>query len=77
MSVNVGPTLKSSELTHHISLEDALGTKYGLILSPDGKAIERRPKANSQYVPFTQNDWSGGRGLKNATDDRSRFAPDA
>lgn len=72
MSVDVSPTNKVN--THHISLEDASNVKYGLVLSPNGNAITRRPRANSQYVPFTQNDWSGGRGLKNATDDRSRFA---
>jgi hypothetical protein len=69
---DVSPTNKIN--THHISLQDPAGMKYGLILSPNGNAIERRPKGNSQHVPFTQNDWSGGRGLKVATDDRSRFA---
>jgi hypothetical protein len=69
---DVSPTNKVN--SHHVSLQDQAGTKYGLILSPNGNAIERRPKANSQHVPFTQNDWSGGRGLKVATDDRSRFA---
>jgi len=70
----VDPTSKT--YAHHITLEpaDGSGTRYGLVLSPNGNAIQRRPKQNSQYVPFTQNDWSGGRGLKLATDDRSRFA---
>lgn len=74
MAIDVSPLSKSP--THHISLKpaDGTGTEYGLILTPNGNAIQRRPKTTSQYVPFTQNDWSGGRGLKNATDDRSRFA---
>jgi hypothetical protein len=71
MTVDVSPTTKTP--THHISLENG-STKYGLILTPNANAIQRRPKATSSYVPFTQNDWSGGRGLRNATDDRSRFA---
>jgi hypothetical protein len=74
MTVDVSPLNKNS--THHISLApaDGSGTKYGLILTPNGNAIERRPKVGSTHTPFTQNDWSGGRGLKFATDDRSRFA---
>lgn len=72
MTPNVRPTNKQN--THHISLEDEAGTIYGLILSPDGRSINRRPKQSSNFVPFTQNDWSGGRGLKLATDDRSRYA---
>ena len=71
MSVDVSPTNKNS--THHISLEDAAGTKYGLILR-DPAAVRRQPKQIAIYKPYTQNEWSGGRGLKIATDDRSRFA---
>src|SRR5262245_29243014 len=74
MTVDVSPTTKTP--THHVSLKpaDGSGTEYGLILTPNGNAIQRRPKTSSQYVPFTQKDWSGGRGLRVATDDRSRFA---
>lgn len=74
MTIDVSPTTKTP--SHHVSLKpaDGSGTEYGLILSPNGNAINRRPRQGSNYVPFTQNDWSGGRGLKLATDDRSRFA---
>jgi hypothetical protein len=72
MTPYVRPNIPNS--SHHVTLEDAAGTIYGLILSPNGNAIQRRPKQSSNFVPFTQNDWSGGRGLKMATDDRSRFA---
>jgi hypothetical protein len=72
MTPSVSPTSKKN--SHHITLQDAAGTIYGLILSPNGNAIQRRPKQSSNFVPFTQNDWSGGRGLRMATDDRSRFA---
>ncbi len=69
----VDPLSKTN--AHHITLEpaDGTGTRYGLVLSPNANAITRRPKAGGSYVPYTQNDWSGGRGLKLATDDRSRF----
>jgi hypothetical protein len=72
--VDVSPTNKNS--THHISLQaaDGSGTKYGLVLTPNETAIQRRPRVGSDHKPFTQNDWSGGRALKFATDDRSRFA---
>lgn len=72
MTPSVSPTSKTN--SHHITLADSLGTIYGLILKESGNAINRRPKQSSNFVPFTQNDWSGGRGLKMATDDRSRFA---
>lgn len=74
MTIDVSPTTKTP--THHIALKaaDGTGPEYGLILQPDANAIQRRPKTGGNHVPFTQNDWSGGRGLKNATDDRSRFA---
>ncbi len=73
MTPSVTPTQKTN--THHITLEelDDATTKYGLVIAQDGRAIERRPRVGSNHVPFTQNDWSGGRGLKFATDDRSRF----
>lgn len=71
MSVDVSPTNKNS--SHHISLESSAGTKIGLILSSPN-AIQRNPRVGSTYTPFTQKDWSGGRGLKFATDDRSRYA---
>lgn len=73
-SVNVGPTLSATELTHHVSLEDAANNKIGLILYPNERAINRRPKQSSQYNPFTQVDWSGGRGIKEAATDKSRYA---
>jgi hypothetical protein len=74
MTPNVSPTTKNP--SHHISLQEAENSAviYGLILRDNGKAIQRRPKTAGNHVPFTQKDWSGGRGLKNATDDRSRYA---
>jgi hypothetical protein len=72
MTPSVSPTSKTN--THHITLADAAGTIYGLVINNEGRAIERRPRQNSQYVPFTQNDWSSGRALKFAIEDRSRFA---
>jgi len=63
--------------THHIKLSDG-STSLGFILRSggriDARAISRRPRQNGQYSPFTQSDWSGGRGIKDAQSDRSRFA---
>jgi hypothetical protein len=63
--------------THHLKLSDGTN-EVGLILrannKPDPRAIERRPRANGQFSPFTQSDWSSGRGIKDAQADRSRYA---
>ncbi|HEX2697218.1 MAG TPA: hypothetical protein VHM28_05875, partial [Anaerolineales bacterium] len=72
MTIDVSPTTPTP--SHHISLEDANGNKYGLILYPTARSVQRRPKQSSQYTPFTQSDWSGGRGLKFAESDPSRYA---
>ena len=75
MTIVVSPTTTSP--THHIKLSDG-STELGFILRSgtriDARAIQRRPRQNGQYSPFTQNDWSGGRGIKDAASDRSRFA---
>jgi hypothetical protein len=74
-SIVVSPTNANS--THHIKLSDG-STSLGFILRSgnrtDARAIQRRPRQNGQYSPFTQNDWGGGRGIKDAAGDRSRFA---
>ncbi len=63
--------------THHISLTDGSAT-LGFILRSgtrvDPRAINRRPRQQGQYSPFTQSDWGGGRGIKDAQSDRSRYA---
>lgn len=63
--------------THHIKLTDG-STSLGFILRSGGRidprAITRRPRQQGQYSPFTQSDWGGGRGIKDAGSDRSRFA---
>ena len=63
--------------THDIKLSDGTNS-VGLILWSGGganpRALERRPRQNGQYSPFTQSDWGGGRGVKDAADDRSRYA---
>jgi hypothetical protein len=63
--------------THHIKLSDG-STSLGFILRSGNqinpRAIQRRPRQNGQYSPFTQSDWSGGRGIKDAQSDRSRYA---
>jgi len=75
MTVNVSPT--TSIPTHHIKLSDGVN-EVGLILRSgnrvDPRAINRRPRQNGQYSPFTQSDWGSGRGIKDAAADRSRFA---
>jgi hypothetical protein len=76
MTVTVNPTITSP--THHISLSDGSST-VGFILRNgrgdiDPRAITRRPRQNGQYSPFTQTDWGGGRGIKDAQADRSRYA---
>jgi hypothetical protein len=64
--------------THHIKLSDGSGNILGFILRSgtrtDPRAINRRPRQNGQYSPFTQSDWGGGRGIKDANADRSRYA---
>jgi hypothetical protein len=76
MTVTVTPT--TTNPTHHISLSDGSST-VGFILrngagKTDSRAITRRPRQNGQYSPFTQTDWGGGRGIKDAQADRSRYA---
>jgi hypothetical protein len=68
----------TSNATHHISLTDGSST-IGFVLrngrgDTDSRAIQRRPRQNGQYSPFTQSDWGGGRGIKDAQADRSRYA---
>src|SRR5512138_2292243 len=63
--------------THDISLTDGSST-VGFVLRNSARkrdvcAITRRPRQQGQYSPFTQSDWSGGRGIKDAAQDRSRF----
>ena len=74
-SVVVSPT--STNPTHHVKLSDG-STSLGFILRSgnriDPRGINRRPRQNGQYSPFTQSDWSGGRGIKDAGSDRSRYA---
>src|SRR5688572_12441614 len=74
-SVVVSPT--ATNPTHHVKLSDGV-TSLGFILRSgnriDPRGINRRPRQNGQYSPFTQSDWSGGRGIKDAGSDRSRFA---
>jgi hypothetical protein len=75
MTVTVTPT--TTNPTHHISLSDGSST-VGFILrngrgDTDPRAIQRRPRQNGQYSPFTQSDWGGGRGIKDAQADRSRY----
>lgn len=75
-TVNVTPT--TTNPTHHISLSDG-STTLGFILKDarggvNPRAIERRPRQNGQYSPFTQSDWSSGRGIKDAQSDRSRYS---
>jgi hypothetical protein len=64
--------------THHIKLSDGSGNVLGFILRSgtrtDPRAINRRPRQNGQYSPFTQSDWGSGRGIKDAQADRSRYA---
>lgn len=76
MTIVVSPTTNAP--THHIKLTPVNAadgtTELGFILRPNARAISRRPRQNGQYSPFTQNDWSGGRGIKDAATDRSRFA---
>lgn len=64
--------------THHIKLSDGSGNVLGFILRSgtrtDPRAINRRPRQNGQYSPFTQSDWGGGRGIKDAPQDRSRYS---
>lgn len=71
----VSPTNANS--THHVKLTDGISS-LGFILRSgnrtDARAIQRRPRQNGQFSPFTQNDWGGGRGIKDAQADRSRFA---
>lgn len=75
MTIIVDPDNPDS--THHIKFLDASNNAVGLILRSGGvkdvRAIERRPRQNGQYSPFTQNDWGGGRGIKEANSDRTRF----
>jgi hypothetical protein len=76
MAIVVTPTTTSP--THHISLTDGSST-VGFVLrngrgATDSRAIQRRPRQNGQYSPFTQSDWGGGRGIKDAQADRSRYA---
>jgi hypothetical protein len=76
MTVTVTPT--TTNPTHHISLSDGSST-VGFILrngagKTDSRAITRRPRQNGQYSPFTQTDWGGGRGIKDAQADRSRYS---
>jgi hypothetical protein len=75
MAITVSSTATTP--THHLKLSDG-SNEVGLILRangrPDPRAIERRPRANGQYSPFTQSDWSSGRGIKDAQADRSRYA---
>ena len=75
MTITVSPT--TSDPTHHIKLSDGV-SEVGLILRAnntiDPRAITRRPRQQGQYSPFTQSDWSSGRGIKDAASDRSRYA---
>jgi hypothetical protein len=75
MPIVVSPT--TTDPTHHIKLSDG-SNEVGLILRAgnriDPRAITRRPRQNGQYSPFTQSDWGSGRGIKDASSDRSRFA---
>src|SRR5215212_5215510 len=75
-TVTVNATTTSP--THHISLSDGSRT-LGFILrgagnKSDPRSISRRPRQSGQYSPFTQSDWGGGRGIKDAQADRSRYA---
>lgn len=74
MTIDVNPTTHTP--THHVSLHELENesNKYGLIVVGGVNGISRRPRQNSQHTPFTKNDWSGGRGLKFAIEDRTRFA---
>lgn len=75
MPIVCDPTTASP--THHIKLSDGTN-ELGFILRSgtrtDPRAINRRPRQNGQYSPFTQSDWGSGRGIKDAQADRSRFA---
>jgi hypothetical protein len=75
MTIVVSPTTTTP--THHLKLSDG-SAEVGLILRSgnrvDPRAISRRPRQNGQFSPFTQSDWSGGRGIKDAQQDRSRYA---
>lgn len=68
----------STNNTHHVKLSDGEGNVLGFILRSgnrvDPRAINRRPRQNGQYSPFTQSDWGGGRGIKDAQSDRSRYS---
>lgn len=74
MTITVSST--TTNPTHHIKLSDG-STELGLVLRannrPDPRAIERRPRQQGQFSPFTQSDWSSGRGIKDAQSDRSRY----
>ncbi len=75
MTITVDPSTTTP--SHHIKLE-ANGVSLGFVLRAGGRidprAISRRPRQNGQYSPFTQSDWGGGRGIKDAQADRSRYA---
>jgi hypothetical protein len=75
LNVVCDPTTASP--THHIKLSDGTN-QLGFILRSgtrtDPRAITRRPRQNGNYSPFTQSDWGGGRGIKDAQSDRSRYA---
>ncbi len=75
MTIVCDPT--ATNPTHHIKLSDG-STELGFILRSgtrtDPRAINRRPRQNGQYSPFTQSDWGGGRGIKDSNADRSRYA---
>lgn len=75
LPVVVSPTTPNP--THHLKLSDGVN-EVGLILRSgnrvDPRAIERRPRQNGQYSPFTQSDWGSGRGIQDANSDRSRFS---
>lgn len=75
MTIVCDPT--STNPTHHIKLSDGTN-ELGFILRSgnrtDPRAITRRPRQNGQFSPFTQSDWGGGRGIKDAQADRSRYS---
>jgi len=75
-TVVCNPTTKNP--THHISLSDGISTLGFILRGADNrinaKSIRRNPRQNGQYSPFTQSDWGGGRGIKDAQADRSRYA---